>query len=65
MRVVCLLGSEEILERIEKGESKRPVARFAGVSRSTVGRILDRAELYRDYDQIDAAGALPESLAGD
>lgn len=38
----------EILDRIEKGESKRSTARFAGVSRSTVDRILERADLYRD-----------------
>ena len=54
----------EILKRIEKGESKRSVARFAGVSRSTVGRILDRAELYRDYDPSDTSAA-PESLVSD
>lgn len=52
----------EILERIEKGESKRSTARFAGVSRSTVGRILDRADLYRD--QTQAPSELSESLAG-
>ena len=52
----------EILERIEKGESKRSTARFAGVSRSTVGRILDRADLYRD--QTKALSAPFESLAG-
>lgn len=38
----------EILDRIEKGESKRSTARYAGVSRSTVGRIVERAELYRE-----------------
>ena len=54
----------EILERIEKGESKRSTARFAGVSRSTVGRILDRADLYRDYDPSDTS-APPESATGD
>ena len=52
----------EILERIEKGESKRSTARFAGVSRSTVGRILDRADLYRD--QTKALSAPFESPAG-
>lgn len=39
----------EVLERIERGESKRSTARFAGVSRSTVGRIVDRADLYREF----------------
>ena len=38
----------EVLDRIEKGESKRSTARYAGVSRSTVGRILERAELYQE-----------------
>ena len=38
----------EILDRIEKGESKRSTARFAGVSRTTVDRILERGDLYRD-----------------
>ena len=55
----------EILERIEKGESKRSVARFAGVARSTVGRILDRADLYREFDPSAAADAPAESLADD
>ena len=54
----------EILERIEKGESKRSVARFAGVARSTVGRILERSDLYRDYDPSDTS-ASPESATGD
>lgn len=40
----------EVLERVAKGESKRATARFAGVSRSTVGRITDRVELYREFD---------------
>ena len=38
----------EILERIEKGESKRSTARFAGISRSTIDRILERRELYEE-----------------
>lgn len=38
----------EILERIEKGESKRSTARFAGTSRSTIDRILERRELYEE-----------------
>lgn len=37
----------EIIERIEKGESKRSTARFAGVSRATIDRILDRKQLYQ------------------
>jgi DNA invertase Pin-like site-specific DNA recombinase len=38
----------EIIERIEKGESKRSAARIAGVSRATIDRILDRQELYEE-----------------
>lgn len=54
----------EVLDRIEKGESKRSVARFAGVSRTTVRRIIDRADLYRDRG-VDASGVSAESAAGD
>lgn len=53
-----------ILERIEKDESKRSVARFAGVSRSTLGRIIDRADLYREFNP-SSSGTISESLAGD
>lgn len=53
-----------VIERIEKGESKRSTARFAGVSRSTVGRILDRKDLYREFDP-SRSGTVPGSLAGD
>lgn len=38
----------EILERVEKGNSKRSTARFAGVSRATIDRILERRELYHE-----------------
>lgn len=38
----------EIVERIEKGESKRSTARFAGVSRATIDRILDRKDMYQE-----------------
>lgn len=37
----------EITDRIEKGNSKRSAAWFAGVSRTTVSRILARTELYQ------------------
>lgn len=40
----------EIIERIEKGESKRSTARYAGVSRATIDRILDRKDLYQEYN---------------
>lgn len=53
-----------ILKRIEKGESKRSTARFAGVSRSTIGQILDRADLYREFDPSESV-AISESLADD
>lgn len=51
----------EVLERIAKGESKRSTARFAGVSRSTVSRICDRAALYRDDEQDTTPTATPPS----
>lgn len=43
----------EIIERIEKGESKRSTARFAGVSRATIDRILDRKDLYREHEELE------------
>lgn len=53
-----------ILERIEKGESKRSTARFAGISRLTVGRILERTDLYREFDPSETH-RLRESATGD
>lgn len=38
----------EILERLEKGESKRSTARFAGIARPTIDRILTRRNLYEE-----------------
>lgn len=38
----------EIIDRIEKGKIKRSTARFAGVSRATIDRILDRKQLYQE-----------------
>lgn len=57
----------EILERIEKGESKRSTARYADVARSTVGRIVDRADLYREFDpsHVGVDVAPSESAADD
>jgi DNA invertase Pin-like site-specific DNA recombinase len=37
-----------ILDRLDRGESKRSIARFAGVSRRTVRRIEDRREIYEE-----------------
>ena len=36
-----------VIEEIERGKSKRSTARRAGVTRSTVGNIVERKELYR------------------
>ncbi len=38
-----------VIEEIEAGESKRSTARRAGVTRSTVGNIIDQKEQYLDY----------------
>jgi DNA invertase Pin-like site-specific DNA recombinase len=38
-----------VIEEIESGKSKRSTARRAGVTRSTVGNIMDRKEQYLDY----------------
>ena len=40
----------EIIDRVEKGESKRSTARAAGVDRRTIDRILERKELYQERD---------------
>lgn len=45
----------EVLDRIAKGESVRSTARYAGVTRSTVRRIAEREELYRE--SVDGEGA--------
>jgi DNA invertase Pin-like site-specific DNA recombinase len=37
-----------ILDRLDRGDSKRSVARDAGVSRRTVRRIADRREIYEE-----------------
>ena len=39
-----------ILDRLDRGDSKRSVANSAGVSRRTVGRIEQRRDLYENYD---------------
>lgn len=38
-----------VIEEVEAGESKRSVARRAGITRATVRNILDRKELYRSH----------------
>ena len=38
-----------ILDRLDRGASKRSVANSAGVSRRTVGRIKQRREIYENY----------------
>lgn len=47
------------------GESKRSTAKYAGVSRSTVGRIIERVDLYREHGGDGVIGAVAESAAGD
>ena len=39
-----------ILDRLDRGDSKRSVANSAGVSRQTVGRIEQRREVYENYE---------------
>ena len=38
-----------VIEEIEAGKSKRSTARRAGITRSTVGNIMDQKEAYLDY----------------
>ena len=40
-----------ILDRLDRGDSKRSVASSAGVSRRTVGRIENRREIYESQDR--------------
>ena len=39
-----------ILDRLDRGDSKRSVANSAGTSRRTVGRIAERRDLYESHD---------------
>jgi len=39
-----------ILDRRDRGGSKQSVARNAGVSRRTVGRVENRREIYENHD---------------
>lgn len=43
---------------------RRETARYAGVARSTVGRIVDQSELYREFDPSGTSAPL-ESATGD
>lgn len=43
----------EIIDRIKKGGSKCSTARAAGVSRPTINRILERADLYQEREQSE------------
>ena len=39
-----------ILDRLDRGDSKRSVANGAGVSRRTVGRIGQRRDIYENHE---------------